>query len=225
MLVLGIETSGRLGEIALRRDHQILVVRSLAREGRRHAQTLVAEIDAVFRENGLKMCDCTRVAVSLGPGSFTGLRVGVVCAKTLAYATGCEVVGVDTYEAVAMNSPDDVDGLHVIGDAQRCDLFVARYERAAGGRRRTGEIEIRPAAKWCEARQASDVVTGPAATKWEDALVARCRVLGEEHHHPRAETVAELGARAENVDDFWTLAPLYIRRSAAEEKRTADGKG
>ncbi len=69
------------------------------------------------------------MAVSVGPGSFTGLRVGVVCAKTLAYANGCQLAAVDTLEAIAANSPADVVSVHVIADAQRGDLFVADYCR------------------------------------------------------------------------------------------------
>ena len=72
--------------------------------------------------------------MSVGPGSFTGLRVGVVCAKTLAYATGARLAAVDTLEAIAANSPPDVETVHVITDAQRGDLFVGTYRRTADGR-------------------------------------------------------------------------------------------
>lgn len=104
MLTLGIDTSGLGGSIAIARDGNCLAERALSRTGRRHARTLVAELKALFDDTRLRPHDCNTVAVSIGPGSFTGLRVGVVCAKTFAYATRCTLVAVDTHLAVAAAS-------------------------------------------------------------------------------------------------------------------------
>src|SRR4051812_47674672 len=108
MLTLAIETSGPNGSVALSRDGALIDVQTLEREGRRHAQTLVVTIKSMFERAGLRAADCNVVGVSIGPGSFTGLRVGVVCAKTFAYATGAQVVAIDTFEAIAAASPDEV---------------------------------------------------------------------------------------------------------------------
>ncbi|HUQ68608.1 MAG TPA: tRNA (adenosine(37)-N6)-threonylcarbamoyltransferase complex dimerization subunit type 1 TsaB, partial [Planctomycetaceae bacterium] len=86
MNILSLETSGLTGSIALDRDG-VVEQRELATAGRRHAQTLVAEMRDLLHAHGLRPADVNAVAVSIGPGSFTGLRVGVVCAKTFAYAT------------------------------------------------------------------------------------------------------------------------------------------
>ena len=127
LLTLGVETSGLTGAVALRRDGQIIESVTLQHSGRRHAQTLVSEVDALLRRSNLTAKQLQVVAVSIGPGSFTGLRVGVVLAKTLGYALGCEVVAVDTFCAIAANSPSDVSEVVVLADAQRGELFAGRY--------------------------------------------------------------------------------------------------
>ena len=229
MLTLGIETSGRLGSVALVEDGTLLAARSLESKGRRHAQALVAEAKSLFDERGRRLARCDLVAVSIGPGSFTGLRVGVVFAKTLAYAAGCRLAAVDTFQAVAADSPDDVDALHVVADAQRGDIYTARYVRDPGGVfRRAESIVIAEAETWCRQRLPGDVVSGPDRERCAALLSPGWRLMTAERRAQRAETVARLGAKqAEEgrTDDPWTLEPLYLRKSAAEEKweSTFDG--
>lgn len=129
MYVLGIETSGLEGSIALLRDHECLGELWLNQHGRRHAQSLVFEIGELLQQHGLKPPDVDLVSVSRGPGSFTGLRVGMVCAKTFAYATGSRFISIDTFMAIANNVPSTINRVHVIEDAQREDLFAAEYVR------------------------------------------------------------------------------------------------
>jgi tRNA threonylcarbamoyladenosine biosynthesis protein TsaB len=226
MLTLGVETSGKAGTVALRCDGNCLEERSLDQSGRRHARSLVAEIAELFRGYGFPLRDTQLVAVSIGPGSFTGLRVGVVCAKTLAYSTGCQLAAIDTFLSIAENSPLDVTELSVISDAQRGELFLGRYCRDSDRSFvREGEIEIVNQQVWCEKRSQEDVVSGPGAEQFRDRLANRCRVLEAQFCHPRADVVAKLGERhlnQETSEDFWSLEPFYIRKSAAEEKWDRD---
>src|SRR5690606_11422639 len=111
----------------------LLGERDLSRAGQRHARTLVPELRDLLAGHSLAAHDVQTVAVSIGPGSFTGLRVGVVCAKTWAYATGARLVAVDTLLAVAQQAGDAVQRLQVVSDAQRNELFVGRFERTAEG--------------------------------------------------------------------------------------------
>ena len=207
----------------MRCDGQCTGERSLAKTGRRHAQTLVAEIDSLVRETRLEFTDLDGVAVSIGPGSFTGLRVGVTSAKTLAWVTGCHVAAVDTLRVIAQNAPDDVDDVHVISDAQRGELFVGRYVRGEGGLfSRVGEIEIVAAAEWCDQRTPDCVVTGTGLDKYADSFASSVRLLEPEQRFPSASIVAHFGEQqigAGETADLWSLEPLYLRRSAAEEKR------
>jgi len=206
----------------MRPDGGVLAARELKSAGRRHAQSLVAEIDALLRENSARAADCDVVAVSVGPGSFTGLRCGVVCAKTFAYATGCRLTAVDTFEAVATASPDEVEAVSVIADAQRGDIYIGRYERdSSGAMRRVGSITIENAEAWFRGRSSGEAVSGPDLGRFDALLPEFCRRLPPESRIPRAETVARLGERqaaAGRVADPWTLEPVYLRKSAAEEK-------
>lgn len=212
--------------MALVQDGELLGEAVLSQSGRRHARTLVAELQTLFVRAAKKPADCECVAVSIGPGSFTGLRVGAVCAKTLAYAVGAVAVGVDTLEAIAASLPADPGQVDVVMDAHRDELFVGRYvqERSpgsAGGRvwRRHEQIAIVPADEFIASYDPNVMVCGPAAA----ALRSRrddLRIM-ETSGAPHAQQVALIGEReaaAGRVDDLWDLEPRYIRKSAAEEK-------
>jgi tRNA threonylcarbamoyladenosine biosynthesis protein TsaB len=222
MLTLGIETSGRAGSVALVEGGQLLRETVLSQTGRRHARTLVAELKALFEAVNRKPDECGCAAVSVGPGSFTGLRVGVVCAKTFAYAVGCAVVGVDTLEAIAATAPAKACQVDVVMDAQRGELFVGRYARRAEPGAgsiwsRDEEIAIVSAEAFLSERNRSIPITGPAAA----FLGEIDRSLIIEDCLPTAAQVAFIGEReaeAGRADDMWTLEPRYVRKSAAEEK-------
>ncbi|MFW6337135.1 MAG: tRNA (adenosine(37)-N6)-threonylcarbamoyltransferase complex dimerization subunit type 1 TsaB [Phycisphaeraceae bacterium] len=105
--VLAIETSGRRSSVALGRatGDAGLEVREVARS-RRHNLELLPTVAALCRERGVTAAELSAVVVSLGPGSFTGLRVGVAAAQMLGLTTSCELVGVPTIEALACNIPE-----------------------------------------------------------------------------------------------------------------------
>jgi tRNA threonylcarbamoyladenosine biosynthesis protein TsaB len=220
--ILGIETSGPDGSVALVRDDQVVSERRLATANRRHAQTLLSEVHSLLESNALRPSQIDAVAVSLGPGSFTGLRVGVVCAKTWAYATGCRAIGVETFAAFAAQAPSDWAQVWVIGDAQRGDFFAAEYRREdAGAWKSTVPVAIVPGAIWLSARSASDRIIGPGVSRVTEGSTSAVIVREDWALRPSASALARLGwerLRLGQSDDVWTLAPLYIRPSAAEEK-------
>ena len=102
-MLLAVETSGAVGSVALFDQGVCRLSRSLQLGGR-HGQTLLPEIDRLLKELGLAPAQITAVAVGLGPGSYTGLRIGVVCAKTLAFSLRCPLVGVETFRCIAVAS-------------------------------------------------------------------------------------------------------------------------
>jgi len=222
-LTLGIDTSGRAGSIALVEDGEVLLETELSATGRRHARTLVPEIKAALDSLNLSASDVTTVAVSIGPGSFTGLRVGVVCGKTFAYATGCSLVGVDTFQAVAAASNIDETGpeLWVIDDALRGDVFAGRYAYRDEQWQILDKPHLVSLEQWKQ-RVGEVCVAGPAVPKLKAELDGLQLRSGD--NLPQASDVAKLGAMralANELDDPFELKPFYIRRSAAEEK--ADG--
>jgi tRNA threonylcarbamoyladenosine biosynthesis protein TsaB len=223
MLILAVETSGPTAGIALLEgDDARAAVSTASTETRRHARSLVNDVDSALRHLQRKPRNVDLVAVSIGPGSFTGLRVGVVFAKTWCYATRAKLVAVDTLLAAAANSPDGVDRVFALADAQRGELFVGEYRRIGGAAfERVGDIGIVNAGEFAAARAAGDFVTGPGLDRYADLFADRCAVAETSQRQPTAATVGRLGrSMAERGDfaDFWTLEPFYVRKSAAEEK-------
>lgn len=222
--ILAIETSGRRGSLALRRDGRPLMERPMQESGRRHAQTLVADVMALLQDAEIAPRAVDALAVSVGPGSFTGLRVGVVFAKTWAYATGCRLIAVDTLEAAARNSPNDVASVWMSSDAQRHDLYVGHYRREGDqpGFRREGDIAVRSIDEWLAELRPGETISGPGADKLEAARLQSLglRILEPIQRHPTAAQVAEIAEghlrRAEFADP-WALEPFYFRKAAAEE--------
>ncbi len=222
MHCLAIETSGFEGRVALWSDGEC-IERALETAGRRHAQSLIAEIDALVRTAGLTPAALNLVAVSLGPGSFTGLRVGVMAAKTLAYALGIPVVGIETFSTFAAQAPAEWGSVAVVGDAQRGDYFLgeARFTTERGWET-TGPVRIVSAVEWLGELSADLHVIGPALAKPVTATTAATLVREPWATIPSACRLAELGVARftrHGGDDPWSIAPIYLRPSAAEEQR------
>jgi tRNA threonylcarbamoyladenosine biosynthesis protein TsaB len=232
-VILAVDTSGMCGTLALRRDGQLLEERELEQSRRRHAQTLICEIQQLLRAHELASADIGVVAVSHGPGSFTGLRVGIVFAKTFAYATGCSIVAVDTLQAVAEAvSNDEFRGLtrlQVVSDAQREQLFVSDFHRTPDGWwKAAGPIDTVDCEAWrdraAELASSEFAVSGPGLVKVAEELSQSVTKLPEEMRTPRAANVAAIAERLASIGQFsdtFELEPFYLRKSSAEEKREA----
>lgn len=218
-LTLAIETSASLGSVAVFDAGRLQVEKTLEL-GSQHGQSLIPAIRDVLAEGGRKPRDVRLVAVSIGPGSFTGLRVGVVCAKTLAYATGAKLVAIDTLHAIACNSPPETEIVEVICDAHRGDLFAGKYVRnAEGGWAPPDNIRIISCEEWLGGLKPRDTVSGPALDKLAPQVEGRVRVLAAEFRVAHATWIGRLGieaAEAGALADLAALEPLYLRRSSAE---------
>jgi tRNA threonylcarbamoyladenosine biosynthesis protein TsaB len=223
VLILAIETSAQAGSVALLADES-LVTQVVLPADRRSAQSLAPAIDELLRSAGVKPAELGFVATTIGPGSFTGLRVGVTTAKTLAYAVGCQCLGVDTLEVIALQvagerSPDQE--LQVVLDAQRKELFLARFRLEGSEPVRLGENTIVPAGDWLASLQPGTLVSGPGLTRLVDKIPAGVLVAPVELREPTAAAVGQLAHRdyeRGRRDDLWKLIPQYLRPSAAEEK-------
>jgi tRNA threonylcarbamoyladenosine biosynthesis protein TsaB len=221
MVTLALDTSGPVGSIAIREAGEFLRERTL-QVGVHHGQGLVPEVNRLFCDTGKCIRDCDLIAVSIGPGSFTGLRVGVVFAKTLAYALGCRVAAINTLLAIAHNSPPDVERVQAVSDAQRGELFVEEFERRSQDEwESVGPVRIVRAADWASRIENDVAVIGPGLETMATALSNRCRMLPRELWSPRAACLAKLGERTaaeSRLADPWALEPAYLRKSSAEEK-------
>lgn len=220
MLILGIETSGTVGSVALMEHDQLLKKRTLAGQARRHAQALTSEMAKLFQDANRSPSDCQGVGISMGPGRFTGLRIGVTCAKTFAYAVGCPVAAVDSLQAIAEECPDELAKVTVIADAQRGDLYVGLYQQEDGQWVRLDAITFHPAKAWIGSLSRSVTVAGPGLERWAADFPADCSLLSD-RTVPNATTICKIAARqfqAGDVEDLWGLEPYYLRKSSAEEQ-------
>jgi tRNA threonylcarbamoyladenosine biosynthesis protein TsaB len=221
VLTLAIETSGLAGSLVVFDGTECIAEKNLEL-GVHHGQSLVTELRRVFVGLGRTPNDCDLIAVSIGPGSFTGLRVGVVCAKTWAYVTGCRLVAVETHQAIAGNTPDGVSEVQVVSEAQRGDVFFTRFGRSAGGAWTALEpMRFLPAGEWIASLRAEETLSGPGLVKLEPRVAGQCGILDRPLWLPTARIVAQIGmdmAKRGDWTDPWRLEPLYVRRSSAEEK-------
>lgn len=224
MRVLAIETVEKTGSVALLDDDAVLVERALD-EQMRSAQSLAPGIRESLLQAGWRPGDIQLVTVASGPGSFTGLRIGVTTAKVLAYAIGCPVVDVGTMAAIASRAPADVAQLSVVVDAYRGELFVADFERVEGKLIECRPTRIEVAQQWINGLSPDTVVSGPGLANYRAQLGAKIRAVDASLWPPTAMVVGQLGWNAflagQRAEPF-ELVPRYYRRTAAEEKAGAE---
>lgn len=225
MISLAIETSGRLGSVALMQDEQILDEQSFE-HGFRHAADIIPVIDRMAGAHDIAANQILRIFVSAGPGSFTGIRIGITLAKTLAFATGAKIVAVPTVAVLAENAPAEARNLIIVLDAKRGQIFTARFSRSARGDARW--IEIEPAHLDTLAAMLS---RSPRATHLLGEGIAYHRpeipddpgviITDESTWQPRAAVVGRIGLEMATQNEFTPmdqLTPIYLRRPEAEEK-------
>lgn len=234
MRILAIDTSVGSGSVAAV-DDRGSSQRPLGPAGG-HARILTAMLVEVVTERGWgdlgSLGPDDVIAVVRGPGSFTGLRVGVTTAKALAWTTASKLVGVSGFEAIAWQAATVEgwrdDSIAIAYDAGRGEVYAAAAEPAAGGWA-IGPPGLAPKASWLAALPPGSRVAGPAVDDLEGLLRARGDLLVAmpEARHPWAAAAAEIARRrAErgDTDDPHSLVPDYLRPSYAEERKpVADG--
>jgi len=224
MRVLGIETSAQVGSVALLEiggdGAETRVEERSFEKGLRHGRDLVPTIDALAHDWGLQPDAIDLFAVSQGPGSYTGIRVGVTCAKTLAYSLGKPVVGVPSLDVLASNAPR-AGRVCAALDAKRKRVYFCTFRREDADLAAEAPYRALPVAEAAAAVQPGDFVIGDALQLYAREFAARTAVLAEEALWlPHAAFVARLGARKlrlRGADDTFALAPIYLHRPEAEE--------
>jgi tRNA threonylcarbamoyladenosine biosynthesis protein TsaB len=223
--LLILETSGRVGQVALACGERLLRGRRLD-EARRHARDLAPAVADLLGAEGWRPRDVDAVIVSRGPGSYTGLRVGVMAAKAFAYATGAALVAVETFEAIAAQAPPDVLAVDVVADAQQGKVYAQHFRREtpSGPMAPATPLAIRPLGPWLASRDASALVSGPGVRAYRERIPADMSLLSPDAWDPVPASLLRLGLahyRAGRRDNPYTLEPLYLRPSAAEEQAGA----
>ena len=219
--ILALETSELTGSVAASADGKLLAELQLDPQ-QRSARSLAPAIESLLEQVGWQPQEVQLVAVTVGPGSFTGLRVGVATAKVFAYAAGAEVLGIGTLEAIAAAAPQEIPAVAVAVDAQRGDVVAQRFQRkSTGWLEEEGDPALVPLEQWLATLPPGFAVSGPVLKKWVDPLPPGITLLDQAFWRPMAGNVARLAYRdylAGRRDDLWALLPHYSRPSAAEEK-------
>jgi tRNA threonylcarbamoyladenosine biosynthesis protein TsaB len=223
--VLALETSGRVGSIAVLECAGSYVETCRERtlpDDQRSARSLLPCVEQLLADVSWRPGNVELVCTTIGPGSFTGLRIGVVAAKTFAYATGAKLVGVHTLTALAKGCQTDGPRLWTVLDAQRQELFVAAFDT-----RRPLVDQVDPVTEilrvdaWLAQLAPGDAVAGPPVAKLRERLPEGVMACEAELWSPAARDVGALAAalfeRGAAVDPL-SLVPRYYRKSAAEEK-------
>src|SRR3954452_407285 len=138
MLILGIETATEQVGVAIGGHEGVIATFEVAK-GRRHAETLTPAIEFVCRQSGIELCEIGCVAVDVGPGLFTGMRVGLATAKALAQALRVPMIGLSSLDllAYAVRYSDKLVAAAV--DARRGEVFYALYRQVPGGVQRLSD--------------------------------------------------------------------------------------
>lgn len=195
-------------------------------DGNTHSQRLMPQIERLFDLAGVSKNEVEAVAVSIGPGSFTGLRIGLTTAKTLAYAWNKKIVGVPTLEALAFGCPSGDGWVSAILDAQKGRVYQALYQWRHGILVEIGPVRIVPVEQaFAELAELPSpvMVVGESVHQYRELFAGTgSKVYPAPEHSvmPRAATVALLGYLRWNQGLAVSpveLNPLYIRRPEAEE--------
>ena len=196
MMLLAIDTTAATATAALFRDGRLVAERE-ADAGKKHAETVLPLIDVLLEENGATIAQIDLFAVDIGPGSFTGVRIGVSLVNALAFASGKLVVSVDSLTALALSA----------GEAEKpvCALIDARNGNAYAALYRAGRTIIAPCAvgieSFCAKLPEDTILVGDVRT--------------EKKTFPRAAFVG-LAAMRQEAQAGTEAEPLYLRPSQAE---------
>jgi tRNA threonylcarbamoyladenosine biosynthesis protein TsaB len=220
--VLALDTSTPRAAVAVATAGGAVLV-AASDPSRRHGRDLVPAIRALLAEAGLPPSALDAIAVGLGPGSYTGLRVGLTAAKVLAYAFDRPLIGLDSLEAIARNAPGDATRVAVVADAQRGDLYAADFARPAPGAplERVAPTRIEPIASWTARLVAPTLVLGPGAARLPSLPAVAVAAEDDAAHWPDGRVLVAMAREAHRDgrrDDPYFLEPLYLRRSAAEDQ-------
>lgn len=217
MIVLGLETSSGICSVGLADGHDLRSSKTLA-ESTIHSEKLLSLVQSLLSENQLALSHVDAIAVSSGPGSFTGLRIGFSAAKGLCFSAAKPLVVVPTFEALAhsaLQTAPDVQNIIVALDAKKGDFYIGLFRHDSGGIRPVGETTL-----FAEPDIPAKIPTVPRTVIVSDA-VEKIRPLVRTNAgflnvapHYRGEIIASLGIqmalRGAAVDGA-EAEPLYLK--------------
>jgi tRNA threonylcarbamoyl adenosine modification protein YeaZ len=229
MLILAVETSTFTGSVALveaslPEGAGRIVGETTLNLSETHSSRLMPTIDRLLRETSRSIQAVQGIAVGLGPGSFTGLRIAVSTVKGLAFSLRVPVVGVPTLDALAHNFPYASPLVCPVLDARKKEVYATLFRGNGEGQlRRIGEYWVLSPEELCSRISERTILVGSGAEVYgetfREKLGSRALFAPPEFSFPRASTVARLSLPSfqdGQTLDLMTFSPIYVRRSEAE---------
>lgn len=220
MRLIAIETATTVGSISIIDDEKVISEFTLNVKAT-HSEKLMAAFDHLLSGSGLTINDMDGIAVSIGPGSFTGLRIGLSTAKGLSYASKKPLLAIPTLDALALNLPFSRYLVCPILDARKGEVYTALYRDSE---KVTDDMAVKPASL-IEMIKEDTVFLGDGVSAYRNILKEQLRDLYHEAplplQLPKASNVAILALdrlRNNEADDPFALVPRYVRKSEAEIK-------
>ncbi|HHY04464.1 MAG TPA: tRNA (adenosine(37)-N6)-threonylcarbamoyltransferase complex dimerization subunit type 1 TsaB [Thermoanaerobacterales bacterium] len=232
MNILGIDTSSIVAAVAVLNPAK-LSAEYLVNNKKVHSEKLMPIVDRVLKDSNLTLDDIDAVAVSKGPGSFTGIRIGMACAQGIAHACNKPIIGVNTLDGLAYNLMFSDSLICPVINAQRQESYTSLYNWQAGKLCRLKDyllINNSELAKLLLDLNKEVIILGDAAQLIMEKVTTELETSGKQSNilkahpsflMPKASSIASAGLDAfnkGNYDDCFTLEPFYIRKSNAEEK-------
>jgi tRNA threonylcarbamoyladenosine biosynthesis protein TsaB len=237
MLLLGIDTSTRRVGVVLADEHGMIGRIELGGTAPdlppRHAETLAPAIKWCWEQCGVTPSQLTAVAVGIGPGMFTGLRVGVTTAKTLAQALRIPVIPIPSLDLLAYPLRHASASVVATIDARRNELYWAVYRPLPGGVQRESDYELGTPdelAAEVDARGGDAILCGDGVLRFADVfarLGTHVSVAGPAHASPSLTALSDLAIARYQREEFHTaeeVVPMYLRRSDAEIAWEREGR-
>lgn len=225
MPILALDTATLVSSVALIKPDTMLAELTIQTK-LTHSELLMPHVAQLLSAARIQKSSLKGIAVSIGPGSFTGLRIGLASAKAMAYALNVPIIGVPTLTALAYNCPLPEGYLAPLLDAQKGNVYTALYSWQDGEIREDQPAHVGTFDQVLEQLSSLDkpvVVMGEAAVMYQEKIkqAGQKIVLAPPHLiMPRAASVGLLGYKMFNsgvTHEVMALEPVYIRRSEAEE--------
>ncbi|HPM41943.1 MAG TPA: tRNA (adenosine(37)-N6)-threonylcarbamoyltransferase complex dimerization subunit type 1 TsaB [bacterium] len=225
MRILSIDTTSMQGSLAVTDGARILAQEQQGLPGT-HSEKLIQSVDHLLKLAGWKRDEVEGIAVAVGPGSFTGLRIGLATAKGMAMSVGCRIAGVSSLESLLVNGASFAGTVVALIDARRGEIYASACGAAVRGRRTRvmDECVLSPDDLVVRLKK----IRGPlllvgdglevVEAKVKRALGARAVLAQGSERMPQAANLAAIAQKklAAGGDDLASLAPNYVRRSDAE---------
>ena len=226
MKILGIDTSSMAASVAVIEDNKLICEYTINTK-KTHSQKLMPMIENMLGLSDLNVREIDAIAVCEGPGSFTGLRIGMATAKAIAHVNDIPVIGVNSLEALAANMNLCDKKICSILDAQRNQVYTGRYQYEGTKLVEIKEIGIQQIDELLEELAQSKeewILVGEAVYKYEDKIkeIENIEIPAASNNVTKAGSLCSVAKvkfdEGKDIFDCYTVNPLYIRKSQAEEQ-------